>query len=111
MKKDFVSESVPISLQFTYPIQAGSVYLKGGGNYYKINYDQTINKGIELTGVAGFRALPILGVSIAAEVTYFGQMNLVFYSEVFPGLAIQYINQEYGDAKTTNLAIGGSLRF
>ncbi len=111
VKKDFTSHMVPLNLTLSHYNPLGTAYIKGGANFFRIEYEEKPDDGLSYVGVAGFKFNPVAGVSVATEATYFGQFNLIFYSEIIPAISVRYIHQEYGDAKTANLAVGGTFMF
>ncbi len=111
VKQDFTSHMVPLNLTLSYYNPLGTAYLKGGANFFRIEYEEKPDDGLSYVGLAGFRFNPVYGVSVATEMTYFGQFNLIVFSEIIPAISVKYIHQEYGDAKTANLAVGGTFMF
>ncbi|SIO35422.1 outer membrane beta-barrel protein [Salinivibrio sp. ES.052] len=88
-KTTLTSSYIPVGVQVNFPMTMGSVYLRGGGNYYQTEFGSEKDIGWGATGTVGFELQPTVGPKMAFELTY----------------------ADRGDAETSSVSVGTSIGF
>lgn len=89
IEREYTSSSIPVALQFNFPLVIGDVYLRGGGNYYQNEFHTEKDSGWGVLGAVGVDLSPVIGPGLALELTY----------------------ADRGNAETSSVSVGANLSF